>query len=382
MDLAVKKITLGSSKSKVAISVTKNLIPMIMDVVQFEVQKAMSSKLQQIDLENIPFGKVFTDHMFVVDYYNNKWQEAKILPYGKLELSPSISALHYGQAIFEGMKAYKNFKGENMMFRPHDNIKRFNQSASRMCMPKVPDKLFIEGLRQLIIADSDWIPEKKGYSLYLRPMMFATEERIIVKPSDEYKFLIIASPAGKYYNEPLKVYIETHYSRAAKGGVGNAKAAGNYGAVMFPSQIAKNKGYHQVIWTDASEHQNIEEAGTMNVMFVIDNVLVTPQLSDTKLPGITRHSVLSVAREWGVKVEERTITVTELIEAYNAGKLTEAFGTGTAATIAHIKTIGHEDKDYHLADANANSLSWKISEELTNIKYGTSTDNFGWMHKV
>lgn len=355
---------------------------MIIDVLQFEVQKAMSSKLQQIDLENIPFGKVFTDHMFVVDYSNNKWQEAKIVPYGKLELSPSISALHYGQAIFEGMKAYKNFKAENILFRPHDNIKRFNQSASRMCMPKMPDKLFLEGLRQLILADSDWIPEKKGYSLYLRPMMFATEERIIVKPSDEYKFLIIASPAGKYYSEPLKVYFETHYSRATKGGVGNAKAAGNYGASMFPSQIAKNKGYHQVIWTDSVEHKYIEEAGVMNVMFLIDNTLVTPQLSDTKLPGITRHSVLSIARDWNVKVEERPISIDEVIEAHQAGKLQEAFGTGTAATIAHIKTIGHKDKDYHLADTTPEFLSSRISEELGNIKYGTATDKFGWIHKV
>jgi branched-chain amino acid aminotransferase len=355
---------------------------MIIDVLQFEVQKAMSSKLQQIDLEKIPFGKVFTDHMFSMDFYDNKWQEPKILPYGKLELSPSISALHYGQAIFEGMKAYKNFRAENVMFRPHDNIKRFNQSASRMCMPKVPDKLFMEGLRQLIIADRDWIPEKKGFSLYIRPMMFGTEERIIVKPSEEFKFLIIASPAGKYYSEPIKVYIETHYSRAAKGGVGNAKTAGNYGAAMFPTQIAKNKGYHQVIWTDANEHKYIEEAGTMNVMFVIDEVLVTPQLTDTKLPGITRHSVLSIAREWGVKVEERPVTIDEILEAYKEGKLKEAFGTGTAATIAHIKTIGHQDQDYDLPDANPECLSSLIAEELNNIKFGTSTDKFGWIHKV
>lgn len=355
---------------------------MITDIVQFEVQKAMNSRIAQIDWENIPFGKVFSDHMFMVDYYDSKWHDPKVVPYGKLELNPSISALHYGQAIFEGMKAYKDHNGENIMFRPHDNIKRFNQSASRMCMPKVPDKLFIEGLRQLIIADSDWVPNKKGYSLYLRPMMFATEERIIVKPSEEFKFMIIGSPAGKYYSEPLKVYIETHYSRAAKGGVGNAKAAGNYGAVMFPSQIAKNKGYHQVIWTDATEHQYIEEAGTMNVMFVIGNTLITPNLSDTKLPGITRHSVLSVARDWGIKVEERPITVDEVIEAHLQGKLQEAFGTGTAATIAHIKTIGHEDMDYHLDDATPDFLSSRIAEELNNIKYGTVSDRFGWIYKV
>jgi branched-chain amino acid aminotransferase len=346
------------------------------------IEKTAKSRLGSIDVNNVPFGKVFSDHMLVAEYKDGQWQKPVISPYREIPMSYSISALHYGQAIFEGMKAYKNENGEVALFRPLENYHRLNRSAQRMAMPGVPEDIFIGGLMELLKIDKNWIPDSETGSLYIRPFIIATDEAIGVKASDTYKFIIITCPAGKYYQEPVKVMVETNYFRAVEGGVGFVKAAGNYGRSLFPTKLAQSKGYQQVIWTDAKTHSYIEESGTMNVMFVIDGVLLTPSLSDTILSGITRDSVLKIARDWGMMVEERKISIKEVINAHKKGKLQEAFGVGTAATIAHIITIGYEGKDYDLPPIEQRSFSPKVDEALRDIRKGRITDKFHWMLKV
>src|SRR5687767_14496242 len=299
------------------------------------VTKVERSKLNDINLENVPFGKYFTDHMLEADYENGEWKNIEIKPYQPLLLSPSVAALHYGQAIFEGIKAYKNEAGEAAIFRPHDNFKRFNISAERMQMPAVPEEIFIQGMKQLVALDKAWIPKKADHSLYIRPFMFSSDEVIGVRPSDNYKFIILLSPTGPYYTAPMRIYVEEQFVRAVPGGVGYAKAAGNYGAAMYATAQAKKKGYDQVLWTDAYEHKYVQEIGTMNVIFIIGNKAVTPDLgAGTILAGVTRNSALTVLQDQGYTVEERPLSIDEIIEAYKAGELKEVFGTGTAATIS------------------------------------------------
>jgi branched-chain amino acid aminotransferase len=345
------------------------------------VKKTEKSRIAEMK-EPLGFGKIFSDHMFVTDYKDGHWRDASIAPYDKISFHPSISAIHYGQAIFEGMKAYRSEKGEILLFRPMENLKRLNISATRMAMPVIPEDLFMEGLLKLMKMDSAWVPGADGASLYIRPFMFATDEYIGVKPSDTYKFMIITSPVGKYYNDPVKVLVETNYIRAVEGGVGYVKASGNYGRSLHPTRMAQQKGYHQVIWTDARHHKYLEESGTMNVMFVVDGVLITPPIGDTILAGITRDSVLTIARDLGFKVEERKISVDEIIDAQRAGTLQEAFGTGTAATIAPICLIGYEGADYPLPAITANSFSARVEKELEDIRKGRKEDKHGWMVKV
>ncbi|HNV27960.1 MAG TPA: branched-chain amino acid aminotransferase, partial [Cyclobacteriaceae bacterium] len=341
------------------------------------------SRLAKVDLSNIPFGKVYTDHMFMADYRDGEWKHLRILPYGYIPISPATPALHYGQSIFEGMKAYPSEKGkEALVFRPLDNWKRMNISAERMCMPVIPEELFMESLAALIDLDRAWIPETEGSSLYIRPFMFSADEYIGIRPSLDFTFMIILSPVGPYYSTPVKVKIETHYTRAVEGGTGFAKAGGNYGGAIYPAKLAQDQGYHQLIWTDGKTHEYVEESGTMNVMFVIDNVLVTPALSDSILAGITRKSVLELARHWGMQVEERKISVKELVAALEQGKVQEAFGAGTAATIAHIELIGHEGKNYELPSIEKRQLSNKVYAELESIKRGKSPDPFGWIYRI
>ncbi|MGZ4057004.1 MAG: branched-chain amino acid aminotransferase, partial [Bacteroidia bacterium] len=316
------------------------------------------------------------------DYEDEKWGEAQILPYGPIPMSPATSALHYGQAIFEGMKAYKNEKGEVFLFRPLDNHKRINISAERMAMPSIPQEVFMEGLSQLIKMDKAWVPDTDGASLYIRPFIVGTDEFIGVKPSDNYRFYIITSPAGKYYNEPVKVLVETNYIRAVEGGVGFVKASGNYGRSLFPTKLAQQRGYQQIIWTDARNHRYLEESGTMNLMIVIDDVLITPPVGDTILAGITRDSVLTLARDWKMKVQERKISIDEVLDAHKRGTLEEAFGTGTAATIAHISTIGFEGKDYVLPPVQSRIFSNRVEQELDNIRKGRTEDKHNWMYKI
>ena len=340
------------------------------------------SKLLDINLENIPFGKYFSDHMLEADFENGEWKNIEIKPYQPLLLSPSLAALHYGQAIFEGIKAYKDSEGEAYIFRPQDNYHRFNISAQRMEMPVVPEDLFMEGMKQVVSLDRSWIPQNEDHSLYIRPFMFSSDEMIGVRPSDKYKFLIILSPTGPYYNAPMRIYVEENFVRAAPGGVGYAKAAGNYGAAMHATAHAKRKGYDQVLWTDAFEHKYVQEIGTMNVIFIIGDKAVTPDRhSGTILAGVTRNSALTLLEEAGYAVEERPVSMDELMDAYKAGQLKEVFGTGTAATITYIKELRYKDFVMHFDCEN-----WKtapmIKTWLTDIRAGRREDKYGWMVKV
>jgi branched-chain amino acid aminotransferase len=350
--------------------------------VDINIERIKKTRVSEVDINNVPFGKSFSDHMFIAEYADGKWQKAYIMPYGDVPMSYAMSALHYGQAIFEGMKAYKNDKGEVSLFRPLENFKRLNKSAIRMAMPEIPEELFMNGLMELIRLDKAWVPSSETGSLYIRPFIIATDEAIGVKISETYKFVIITCPAGKYYSEPIKVLVETNYYRAVKGGVGYVKAAGNYGRSLYPTKLAQQKGYQQVIWTDSETQAHFEESGTMNVMFVIGDTLITPGLSDTILDGVTRNSVLMLARDWGMKVEERKVSISEVFEAHEKGTLKEVFGCGTAATIAQIIGIGHNGKDYMLPPVNERKFSNKIDETLRNIRKGKHADKFGWMMKV
>ena len=352
------------------------------DTIEIKIQRTEKSKIKNVDFENIQFGQVYADHMFMADYKNGEWTNFQIVPYDYLRLSPANSALHYGQSVFEGMKAYRNVKGEAVLFRPMDNFKRLNISAERMCIPQLPEEVFMGGLKQLIKIDQQWIPNKPNTALYIRPYIFATDEYIGIRPSESYKFIIFCCPVGAYYSTPVKVKIETRYSRAFPGGIGFAKAAGNYAASLYPAKKAHEDGYHQLIWTDGKEHQYIEESGTMNVMFIINDTLITAPAGETILNGITRDSVLTLARDWGLKVEERRVSVTEVIEAIKNGSLKEAFGTGTAATIAHIELIGYEGEEYALPPVTERVFSNKVLKALEEIKTGLLPDKFNWLYKV
>jgi branched-chain amino acid aminotransferase len=354
----------------------------MIDAYGLPVTKVERSKLHDINLENIPFGKYFSDHMLEADFENGAWVNAEIKPYQPLILSPSLAALHYGQSIFEGIKAYKNSAGEAYIFRPKDNFNRFNISAERMNMPMVPEELFIGGMKQLVALDKNWIPARENHSLYIRPFMFSTDELIGVRSSEKYKFMIILSPTGPYYSAPMRIYVEEKYTRAAPGGVGNAKAAGNYGASMFVTAEAKKKGYDQVLWTDAKEHKYVQEIGTMNVFFIIGNTAVTPDLQEgTILSGVTRNSAMQILAEMGYRVEEKPVSVDDLIDAYRAGLLHEVFGTGTAATITMIRELRY--KDFVMT---FNTDSWKtapaLKKHLDGIREGRIADRYDWMMKV
>jgi len=346
------------------------------------ITKAERSKLQDINLDNIPFGHFFTDHMLEADFEAGEWKNVEIKPYQPLLVSPSTAVFHYGQAIFEGIKAYKNQKGEAFIFRPFENFNRFNISAERMQMPTLPEELFIEGMRKLIELDKNWIPQRHNYSLYIRPVMSSSDEIIGVRPSDNYKFLIILSPTGPYYSAPMRIYVEEKYVRAVEGGVGYAKAAGNYAAAMYATAQAKKQGYDQVLWTDAFEHNYVQECGTMNIFFIIDDKALTPDLSSgTILDGVTRQSAMTLLTDMGYKVEERPVSIHEIIDAYKSGKQVEAFGTGTAATISLIKELRY--KDFVM---NFDVEKWKAGPTLktwmTEIREGLKEDKYHWMWKV
>lgn len=346
------------------------------------VTRVERSKLQDLDMENLPFGKYFTDHMLEADFENGEWKNIEIKPYQPLLLSPSVAALHYGQAIFEGIKAYKDREGHPFIFRPQDNHKRFNISAERMQMPAVPEELFVEGMRRLIALDQAWIPMKNDFSLYIRPFMFSSDELIGVRPSDTYKFMIILSPSGPYYAAPMRIYVEEKYVRAVPGGVGYAKAAGNYGAAMYATAEAKKKGYDQVLWMDAFEHKYVQECGTMNVFFIIGNTAITPGLEQgTILGGVTRNSVITLLNEMGVTVEERDLSIDEIVAAYKAGEHMEVFGTGTAATISPIKELGYKDMSM-IFDLDKWKIAPAIKKTITDIREGRQADTHGWMYKI
>lgn len=349
---------------------------------EITITRAETSRLNDLNLENIPFGKYFTDHMLEADYENGEWKNVEIKPYQPLLVSPSNAAWHYGQAIFEGIKAFKHENGEAFIFRPYDNFKRFNISAERMQMPHVPEYIFMEGMRKLIEMDESWIPQRKDHSLYIRPFMIATDEVIGVRPSENYKFMIILSPTGPYYSAPMKIYVEEHYVRAVPGGVGYAKAAGNYAGAMMATAEAKKKGYDQVLWTDAYEHKYLQEFGVMNGFVIIGNTAVTPDLKEgTILAGVTRDSVMQLLRDMGLTVEERPISIDEVMDAYKAGTLKEVFGTGTAATISVIKELRY--KEYQMFfDTENFAVSTEVKRRLTAIREGKEADVFEWLYKI
>ncbi|RYG23022.1 MAG: branched-chain amino acid aminotransferase, partial [Chitinophagaceae bacterium] len=316
------------------------------------------------------------------DYENGEWKNVEIKPYQPLLLEPSLAALHYGQAIFEGIKAYKDEEGQAFIFRPVDNFKRFNKSAERMNMPAVPEEIFLEGMRQLIDIDKNWIPGKKEHSLYIRPFMFSSDAMLGVRPSETYKFIIILSPTGPYYAQAMKIMVEEQYTRAAPGGVGFSKNAGNYGGSMLAASHAKQSGFDQVLWTDAFEHKWLQEVGMMNVFFVIDGVAVTPSLDEgTILEGVTRASVIQGLQEQGIAVEERKISIDEVVAAFKAGKVKEVFGTGTAAVIAPIRELNYKGFSMEF-DTDKYTISTSVKKWLSDIREGRIADRYGWMWKV
>ena len=340
------------------------------------------SRIDSVDFENLEFGKIFTDHIFVCNYSKGKWGEGKIMPYGDFLISPSARVFHYGQAIFEGMKCFRSDKDSLTLFRPHENIKRFNKSSKRMAIPEIDENIFFNGLTELLKIDKNWIKKGDGNALYVRPFVFASEPSINASEANEYTFMIICCPAKSYYaNQNIKVKIEEKYSRAAKGGVGYAKAAGNYAAQFYPTYLAKQEGYQQIIWTDSNNHKSIEEAGTMNLFFRIDDKLVTSPTSDSILDGITRKSVIELATDLNMDVEERVITVDELLEAQENGSLKEIFGTGTAVVILPINSFGYNNKDYKLSN---NDEPWSniLKKKITDIQYDKSEEYNEWKFKI
>ena len=346
------------------------------------ITKVETSKLVEMTLENLPFGRYFTDHMLEADYENGEWKNVEIKPYQPLLMEPSLAALHYGQAIFEGIKAYKDADGNAAIFRPYDNFKRFNLSAERMQMPTVPEEIFMEGMRLLIDIDKNWIPAMPDHSLYIRPFMFSSDPVIGVKPSDTYKFMIILSPTGPYYATPMRIYVEETYTRAAPGGVGFSKNAGNYGGSMYATALARKQGYDQVLWTDAFEHKYLQEVGTMNVFFIIGNKAITPSLEDgTILAGVTRDSAIVVLKEMGLEVEEKKFSIDELIDAHKSGQLREVFGTGTAATISMIKELKYKDYIMYF-DTDKSQTAPELKKRLNAIRDGKAEDVHGWMYKI
>ena len=335
-------------------------------------------KVRQVkETKSIPFGQQPTEHMFIAEYKNGQWQNSRIVPFADLTLSPFALCLHYGQTVFEGMKAFLTADGRINIFRPKKHYQRFIKSLQRMCMPEVPEGLFTEALHQLVQLDAAWVPQDADGSLYIRPFMIASEERLGVKVADEYLFMVVCTPAYQYYAKPLKVKVEETYVRAADGGTGATKCGGNYGGAFYPTQLAREAGYDQVIWTDSKTHELIEESGTMNLMFFIDNTLVTPPLSGTILDGVTRDSLLTLARERGIQVAERPVRHSEIQAALESGKRVEAFGAGTAAVIAPIETIAIGGKHYNCY-TGADATMYQLQKWLYDIRKGTAPDTHNW----
>lgn len=346
-----------------------------------KITKTKRSKLPAVDFNNIPFGAVYTDHMFVMDYIDGQWVNPEIKPVEPLTVHPGNMAWHYGQSIFEGMKATKDAEGQALLFRPELHAVRMNASARRMCMPEIPDELFLEAIHTLIDLETDWIPPAEGSALYIRPFMVAMDHTIGVKPSNTYKFMILTLPVGPYYSKPVKLKADEVYIRAALGGTGEAKTAGNYAAAMYPAQKAKEEGYDQVMWLDAKEHLYVQEVGTMNIFFVIGDRVITPATGGTILKGITRKSVIEYLQNRGITVEERPIDIREIVEAYNSGELKEVFGSGTAAVISNVCKLVYKDNVMTWEDSDY-QLSSEIKSFLNKLRIRKIEDPFGWVVPV
>ena len=354
---------------------------MDLSTLQIPVEKTNESRISGVDFENLPFGKVYTDHMFITTHRDGRWQDARIVPYGPVSLEPAAKVFHYGQTVFEGMKAYKDTQGKAWLFRPEDNQKRLNISASRLVIPEVPKELFMEGLNTLLKTDLEWIPKQAGSSLYIRPFIFASGLGFHASPADEYTFIIACSPSGSYFSGKVSVRIEETYARAANGGVGFAKAGGNYAGQFYPTQLAVSEGFQQVVWTDDNTHEYIEEAGAMNIFVRIGDTLLTSPTSDRILDGITRKSILQLAQSEGIPTEVRKIKVNELLGAASDGTLREMFGSGTAAVVSPISSFGYRGKKYDLPELS-DSYASHFKKRITDIQYNRSEDPFGWRYPV
>jgi branched-chain amino acid aminotransferase len=347
---------------------------------QIHIEKVKESKAKDLDFNDIPLGKTFTDHMFICSYESGQWQSPKIVPLSPVLTHPAAMAFHYGQAIFEGMKATIDANGTPMLFRPEQNAKRLNFSARRLGMPEFPEQLFVEALKVLVGLDKNWIPPQQGSALYLRPFMYADEAFIGMRAATQYKFIIMASPSNPIYTKRVRLYAETNYIRAAHGGTGQAKAAGNYAAAILPTEHAKAKGYDQVLWLDAHNFKSIQEVGTMNIFFKINGKIITPNLDGSILAGITRMSVIELLRYKGYEVTERPISIDEINEASKDGTLEEAFGTGTAVGIAMIQEIGYKGEDIHVS--NESPVGQMVMKTINGVRTGEIPDQLNWMCKI
>jgi branched-chain amino acid aminotransferase len=350
-----------------------------------EISKTSRSRRDQIDFENLGFGEVFSDHLMMMDYSDGEWAPPKIVPYGTIEVYPAICSLHYGQIVFEGLKAFYTGMGNINIFRPKKYHERMNLSCQRLCIPQIDFDLFLDGLKELVALDKDWVPKQRGNSLYIRPFIFATDNFLGVKISETYRFMIITSPVGAYYKEgvnPIKLITSGEYIRAAKGGLGAAKTPANYAATLLPAEEAKKKGFTQVLWLDGVKRKYVEEVGTMNLFFQVGDKLITPPLEGTILSGVTRDSVMHLARDWKIKVLERKISIDEIFKASKEGKLKEAFGSGTAAVISPVGEIQHNDDRITINQGKIGPLSQKLYDEITGIQYGEKPDKFGWCHLI
>jgi len=350
-----------------------------------KITKSKTSKIDSVDFENLGFGEVFSDHMFSMDYENGEWINQRIEPYGKIEFEPAMCTLHYAQAVFEGLKAFHVRDGSINIFRPEKNLERMNRSNERMCMPTIDEDMFFDAMTELIKLERDWIPKDTGHSLYIRPFIFGTENFLGVHPSSTYRFMIILSPVGAYYKEgfnPVSLLVPEEYVRAVKGGVGEAKTAGNYAASLLPAEIAQKKGFTQVLWLDGEHHKYIDEVGTMNIFFVIDDEVITPPLEGSILPGVTRDTVLDLTKSWSMKVNERRISIDELIQSSKEGRLQEVFGTGTAAVISPVDEIQYRDTNININHGQIGPIARRLFDEISGIQYGEISDTHGWIYNI
>jgi branched-chain amino acid aminotransferase len=345
---------------------------------EIKIRRTSQSRISEVNFEHLEFGKHISDHMLICDYYDGEWREPQIVPFANLSLSPATLAFHYGQTVFEGMKAFRLENGRVNIFRIEKHYDRFTKSLERMCMPVPPKEIFTLGLIKLVELDKEWVPRQDNCALYLRPFVIATEKSLGVKVSTEYRFIIFTSPVAPTYAKPIKLKVETEFIRAAHGGTGFAKCGGNYGGAFYPTHLARQQGYDQVLWTDAAQNRFIEESGMMNVMFVFGDTLVTPPLSDTILDGVTRESLLAVADDLGIKTEERPVSVDELEAAFRHNTIAEAFGVGTAAVVAPVQTININGADFHLPGYSHEKLSDKLKEKLERIRTGREEDIDNW----
>lgn len=355
---------------------------MITSAVNIITQPIATSHVNDVDFKNLEFGKYVSDHMVMADYAHGKWGDVHIIPYGDLKMSPAMLSIHYGQSVFEGMKAFRMNTDDITIFRPTKHYERFQKSLERMCMPSIPESMFVESLHALIKLDKNWVPKGEGCSLYIRPVMFATEAKLGVKISEQYKFVIMTTPVAAYLSKPYHLKVDQYFTRTAEGGTGFAKCAGNYGGAFYPTQLAKQEGFDQVLWTDHKEHKYIDEVGMMNVMFIIDGKLVTPKLNEAILDGITRDSILTLAKDMGIETVEKRISVDELESDIKTGRLTEMFGAGTAAVVAPVALLNIHGKSYNIPVAGPESFQLRVKQMLTGIRTGTIPDTHQWNYVV